>query len=994
MRVEFEWKPSRCSDCHMFGHNTSECPKRVVEPAKEADVSLDGFTTVQNRKKKGKKSDNVLQDEDVDTYNANVKGTSSNGNSGFTDYTKADPISYDSESEVEEVCSDYYEFPATTITKGASTPSEPIYNVSNASLCNKGCCIMVGWNKDVVDLLVVAYTSQAIHMKITHRADNKIIFCTFVYASNDPKERRILWADLGYHKGLVCGSPWILLGDFNVALNMEDSFFGSSRMNSAMCDFKDCVDNIDVFDIYSFGLHYTWNQKPKGRGGILKKLDCIMGNVEFTDLFPGSYALFLPYRISDHSPSGHAIYRVVQKLKSLKKPFRKLLHDQGNLHDRVCRLRVELDVVQKALDFDPSNDALRDEEDAYLQAFNDAKLDEECFLKSRIDVVITAENVEVSGNSVLDVFVLHYQLFLRTTLDCENLDSEGLFQKKELMHNYHLDTGSPRCAFKVDIQKAYDTVDWRILGYILNINRDVHGYFKGKRGLRQGDPLSPYLFTLVMENLTLILQKRVSMSNSFKYHKHCEELKIINVCFVDDLFLFARGDVNSARVIMDSLNEFKKVSGLVPSLPKSMACFCNVLNHVKIAILNIMPFSEGNLPINYLGVPLISSCLLNKDCKVLVEKAHNRIGDWKNKSFLFASRLQLCKSVISSMQVYWAYVLVIPHGIISDIQQLVRGFLWCNGELKRGKEIVAWNDICLTKREGGLGIRSLEIWPQAWLLKAPDLDLIPALNLDSPRQDCIRWCDSKGNMAEFLVKLAWEELRPRGDEVLWYSTVWFAHCIPCHAFHLWLVMRRSLKMQDKVNPWDVAPNTDLSSLRCVLCGLHVDSHEHLFFECTFSAKNDRRSPEEVRDLIIVTVRLKLVSFWFKNSARVHDLLALWKMPQGFSTAEPKNIKDGMADYAWIKAMQEELHQFNRLQESFAPVARLEAIWIFIAYVAHKYFPIYQMDVKTAFLYGPLKEEVYVAQPDGFVDVTPPFSQCAAKYTMGVTLKDNTPIHMK
>ncbi|GKA92482.1 retrovirus-related pol polyprotein from transposon TNT 1-94 [Tanacetum coccineum] len=104
-----------------------------------------------------------------------------------------------------------------------------------------------------------------------------------------------------------------------------------------------------------------------------------------------------------------------------------------------------------------------------------------------------------------------------------------------------------------------------------------------------------------------------------------------------------------------------------------------------------------------------------------------------------------------------------------------------------------------------------------------------------------------------------------------------------------------------------------------------------------------------------------------------------------SIVEPKNIKEAMADSAWIEAMQDELHQseeftITRLvakgyaqeegidfEESFAPVARLEAVRIFVAHAAHKSFPIYQMDVKTAFLNGPLKEEVYVAQPEGFVD---------------------------
>nr|GEV45646.1 hypothetical protein [Tanacetum cinerariifolium] len=106
-----------------------------------------------------------------------------------------------------------------------------------------------------------------------------------------------------------------------------------------------------------------------------------------------------------------------------------------------------------------------------------------------------------------------------------------------------------------------------------------------------------------------------------------------------------------------------------------------------------------------------------------------------------------------------------------------------------------------------------------------------------------------------------------------------------------------------------------------------------------------------------------------------------------STAKLKNIKEAMADSAWIKAMQDELHQFDKLQvwellvakgyareegndfkESFAPVACLEVVRLFVAYAAHKSFPIYQMDMKTTFLNDPLKKEVYVAQPDGFVNL--------------------------
>ncbi|GJV62663.1 retrovirus-related pol polyprotein from transposon TNT 1-94 [Tanacetum coccineum] len=115
--------------------------------------------------------------------------------------------------------------------------------------------------------------------------------------------------------------------------------------------------------------------------------------------------------------------------------------------------------------------------------------------------------------------------------------------------------------------------------------------------------------------------------------------------------------------------------------------------------------------------------------------------------------------------------------------------------------------------------------------------------------------------------------------------------------------------------------------------------------------------------------------------------AMWCYFDAFLTSvEPKNFKQAMTEPSWIDAVQEEIHEFERLEvwelmpcldkvqeegidfeESFAPVARIEAIRIFVANAAHKNMTIYQIDVKTAFLNGELKEEVYVSQPEGFVD---------------------------
>ncbi|GKB60538.1 hypothetical protein Tco_0916724, partial [Tanacetum coccineum] len=223
-----------------------------------------------------------------------------------------------------------------------------------------------------------------------------------------------------------------------------------------------------------------------------------------------------------------------------------------------------------------------------------------------------------------------------------------------------------------------------------------------------------------MEVLTLIIKQRIYVSDTFRYHNLCEDLQIVNVCFENDLFIFSMGEVDSTRLIMEPLEEFQKSSGLVPSIPKSTVYFCNVRYHVKVAILNIMSFAEGELPVKYLGVPLISTRLLNRDYKILVEGVTNMIGDWKNKSLSFAGCLQL-------------YICNEGFNLRSFVVDLVSNGGWA--------------------------------WPQSWLLKAPNLAIISDPNLVEARLDVPQWRDPNGKYSNFFVKCAWEALRPRGTEV-------------------------------------------------------------------------------------------------------------------------------------------------------------------------------------------------------------------------------------
>lgn len=109
----------------------------------------------------------------------------------------------------------------------------------------------------------------------------------------------------------------------------------------------------------------------------------------------------------------------------------------------------------------------------------------------------------------------------------------------------------------------------------------------------------------------------------------------------------------------------------------------------------------------YLGLPLTTKSMTRQDYEPLLDKVRTRMLSWSNKYLSFAGRLQLIKSVIMSITNFWCSVFRLPQCCLNEIESLCNAFLWSGNPNIHTKSKVAWDDVCLPKEEGGLGIRRL-----------------------------------------------------------------------------------------------------------------------------------------------------------------------------------------------------------------------------------------------------------------------------------------------
>jgi hypothetical protein len=322
----------------------------------------------------------------------------------------------------------------------------------------------------------------------------------------------------------------------------------------------------------------------------------------------------------------------------------------------------------------------------------------------------------------------------RNIRDCICLASEAA----NLLHNKAF---GGNLALKIDITKAFDTLDWSFLIKVLrsfgfcekfcnwievvlksatlsiSINGKMHGYFHCTRGVRQGDPLSPLLFCIAEEVLSRNISKLVSDGQLLPLHGPKNAYAPSHCLYADDVLVFCNGRLSNLIALKNLFTRYAMASGQVVNASKSTIYAGSIPQARVLQIALFLGFSIGTLPFIYLGVPIFKGKPKAIFLQHIADKIKTKLAAWKASLLSIAGRVQLVISVVQSMLVYSISIYSWPVSLLKDLERWIKNFIWSGDLDKRKLVTVAWKKVCRPLSEGGLGIRSLITLNEASNLK-------------------------------------------------------------------------------------------------------------------------------------------------------------------------------------------------------------------------------------------------------------------------------------
>ena len=310
----------------------------------------------------------------------------------------------------------------------------------------------------------------------------------------------------------------------------------------------------------------------------------------------------------------------------------------------------------------------------------------------------------------------------------------------ELIRDYNKSSCHKSAMLKIDIRKAFDTVCWDFVikvfeaqqfppmfitwitecisspRFSVAINGELAGFFEGRKGLRQGDSISPYLFIMLMEVLSKLLDKAES-DGQFVLHPMCSSPKLTHLLFADDLLVFYDGSSDSTAGIKAIMNLFKDWSGLDTNEAKSEIFHGGYTVNQATALCALSGYRRGEFSTRYLGLPLSPKKISAATLQTFIDRITTKLHSWNVKFLSFAGKVTMISSVIYSMVNFWSSVFVLPKWFYAKVDSLCSGFLWKNSTTSAAGARVSWINVCKPKSEGGVGLRKLEDFEMVFRLK-------------------------------------------------------------------------------------------------------------------------------------------------------------------------------------------------------------------------------------------------------------------------------------
>ncbi|GAU49942.1 hypothetical protein TSUD_408370 [Trifolium subterraneum] len=248
------------------------------------------------------------------------------------------------------------------------------------------------------------------------------------------------------------------------------------------------------------------------------------------------------------------------------------------------------------------------------------------------------------------------------------------------------------------------------------VNGNPTADFNVGRGLRQGDPLSPFLFLIVAEGLTGLMRKAVELGK-FKGYRLNNNIQFHILQFADDTILMGEGIWDHIWIIKTLLRSFELASGLKINFVKSKLYGLNVDSRLLEAGSAFLSCRSEVIPFKFLGIPVGTNPRRQETWKPVVDAMIKRLNSWSSRQLSYGGRITLINSVLASLPLYFFSFFKAPCCVIKQLVRIQRNVLWGGGINYKKLCWVKWDQICLPKESGGLGVKNLELFNLALLSK-------------------------------------------------------------------------------------------------------------------------------------------------------------------------------------------------------------------------------------------------------------------------------------